>query len=276
MATKVGSGNQYNAITKAFIGDQNIYNPVKKIFVGSNGVYNLAYTSTTPPILWNKLESATSTIGANFTEYGTGISYPACKFNNGVTIAAGNEGTLYLLNSSNYISKDKWTIEFWFKYSGKYVVGGASSSGSNPSIITSGPWLGVGDSYPYLYFGHRTDGVKTQLNFLPNATVNYDIRNISINIAQNDIVFWSFVYDNTLSSPNRLKLYYYNYTTNASGIYTENNSTGTFNNVWATTNARLVLGRVQGSFSTYGMYGIYDNIKIYDYAKTDFSDRNTE
>ena len=271
----VGEDLSYKPVDSLYIGEGSINKLVKKAYIGQGGVYKQCYTP--PPIFWNKMENnLVSEIGGDLSLYGT-ASYLPAKFNNGY-FEGNNLSYTYLPSINNYLNGYEWTIEFWIKCNVNNVIAGVSQVVSTAHLISTGVINSGSGAAPYLTIQQTNNTTnKLRVTYSPNSTTPTEqcyIRGANPTIALGDLVFFALTYDTTASVNNNLKLYYYNETSGESAIYTENlSSTGT--KLPANYTSSHVLGnqRVIGLSTAYRPGVIIDNLKIFDYAKTDFSDR---
>lgn len=221
-------------------------------------------------ILHNTLDSTTAVLnsryGPDLTIVGT-PEYSACQFNNGVKCIANKYVYVPLVNFLNY---DSFAISFFCKYYAYSIISCGTSDSQIYDILYCTDAFNI---YPIIAFYHR-NGYSQLLLFL-NATNYFGLDLYSgIDIALNDIVFYSFIYDSKNTNPNILKIYYYNLTSGQSSIFTTTSSSGTASTFTPTATHILSLG--QQHVINRGGNVIIDNLKIYNYAKNDYSDLDKE
>jgi len=211
-------------------------------------------------LLWNKLgseyEVTHSETGPDFTILNnSNLAYEPVQFDNGIKCSAqSTDSKIYIPTNDLFpTTRDRGTIEFWIKINSSpqfmgYPVGNSLSSPPYSSTIVIGltPKLYVeyGDS---AYNFSSSDNAWTNDGDVIHIAVCWDTNGIdgSANIAR------SYINGVLAGSDNR---------------------TATFNN--PNTNF-YILGHTGGSYPSYENM-VIDNLKVYDYAKTDFSDRFNE
>jgi len=199
-------------------------------------------------VIWNKFENLTSEVGSNFT--GTPNSYQSAKFNNGV----------FINNSANKISASSvfdtslaqaFCVEFWYKPN-------FSSSASTRYPIISQPDSGL---QLFLFW---FEGGNWRAGYRVGETGQQVIASDSFNT--NDLIHFGLVGDNSGidGSGDKFRLY-------IDGV-----DVGSYTNGWTTSSLQTSL--TIGSYwdDSFAGNGLIDNLKVWDYAKTDFSDRNIE
>jgi hypothetical protein len=204
------------------------------------------------PIIFSKLgsdnEIQNPVIGGAGT-IGGSISYASAKFGNGAT-----------LNTTNYITfpdfyNNKFTVEFWAKM------------GHNHNDSTNRAFL-------YAVGGSRLYMIKTASNiwnvWIYSATGNAQPAsgyafNMTTTYSTNDIIHFAVTGDNTQGANSKIKLYI----NNTTQVF--NSLIAGFDQVWIPVTNILYLGS-----SDYNPAITMDNVKVYDYVKTDFSDRFDE
>jgi hypothetical protein len=227
-------------------------------------------------LLWNKMgsdfEVANSEIGSAFAQVGT-VGYSDAKFDKGHN-DNGSAANYLEFGDPNVITKrDAWTIEFWAKYDqGLTVTNGVPQEWSQPHILTSSD-NGTHGTGEVIGFLHRSPPSFTYFQISDGINAIWT-NNTTCNIATNDLVHWALVYDvNGIDgSADKIRLYYYNET---SGQATMNSASGTFNGFtkdWF----NIRFGRAIGQSDNWRPHMTIDNIKVYNYAKTNFEDRFIE
>lgn len=225
-----------------------------------------------PPVLWNRLEDASSVgnsvIGVNGTIYGSNVSYDSVKFGNGAKSTQAGTSRIEFVGIN--IPFDYGTIEFWSKL--------IQSPGSATAHVN---WFSSDDnSYPRLEFHWDCN-----LN-LGNVWIAYGgpssqrRRFHSWNASDigwtsaGDIIHFAVVWDMDESDADCLRLYSNGTRVSGSGI-TE--GTGNKTTMKGTTLDDLAILTLRNFTSSDRISNCnIDNIKYYDYAKTDFSDRHKE
>lgn len=213
-------------------------------------------------VLHNKLGSNTevsnSVVGANGTIVSNAIFKPG-KFGNGFYISNDND---YITFPPSTLSDwSKFTAEMWLKPDWSMIGGTSTSDG-----IDHSPFL--------MHEGSSLDYIS--LYFHQNGVIIFALNADSGNCA---------VYEDTLDITAE-QWYHYAIVADINGI------AGTSDKMRLYIDGNMIKAiseyYVPGSFIIYvGIYdpanpdnlefeGIIDNLKIYNYAKTDFSDRNSE
>ncbi len=223
-----------------------------------------------PPamIFHNKLGSPTeisnSIVGPGGQTYGN-VSYSLAKFGNGLTCdAIGPEYAQFNLSAID-ISISSGTVEFWFK--------------PNFTLMT-GPGFGTGDqaAVPFLINTNKNTVFMafdlTQGGF-SGAFCGVDPVRVCDTIttwAPGNIVHIALVWDKARFSGGKTM-----------AIYVNGVMTGSVTNTLLLQEGVRYFDAVHvgnaafgGSYNDMPVMGTMDNIKIYNYAKTDFSDRFTE
>lgn len=221
-------------------------------------------------LVWNKIESASggvisSEVGQNFQEYGGSMVYQDAKYGKGAYDGGANKAVDF--TDTSVLKRDAWTIEMWYKYTDLSVTNGIPSSGM-PHMWTDS--LGGG-------FLHRNSTNETY--FVLRDGVSYsEVASLDwIDIAQNDVVHWALVYDfnGIEGSGDMIRIYYHNETSGQSGY--AGAAKGSFTGIEDRgTTSGYRFGRVADVDGTYRNRITLDNVKIWDYAKTNFSDRFSE
>jgi hypothetical protein len=263
MPVSVGDASSYKISNHVWVGDGGVWKRAKKIWVGDAGSWKLAYVA---PVWWNKMESATSTIGTNLTISGT-VAYATAKFSNGMGLATTSDSTNRAL--IDMIWTPKGCFEFWYKPLYNY------NANTGERVL-----FDFRSTLNFLMtYNTATSGIPTSFGlYMPNSgnTSNiqgyYSIASIAPFLA-NGLVHVAVVWDKDkgLSGGRSFELYVNG--TRAPKTAGTGSDTADIYPTQATFTGRKLLGH---SSSTACINGYIDNLKIYDYAKTDFSDRNTE
>ncbi len=216
-------------------------------------------------ILWNKLGSQTevenSVTGPNGIISGT-ILFQPCMFDNG---AYNNTADSYITFDGSFFTPNCFTFECWFKTDFD-VVNGVAQDGKNHTLFG---WYYDRTHNMTFYFKHETDeGLCFNLH---NGYKYYHYFATSSDITFNagTIHHIALVYDrNGISGGNDIVRMYLdgNLEYNSTTLYPEETNTGGI----------FYIGVARDVSIAYPFSGTIDNIKIYNYAKTDFSDRYTE
>lgn len=197
-----------------------------------------------PPVLWNRLESSASYLHSIIGENGLATTgtpvYAANKFGNGSqhysTSAAGSIGFYRNFGTA-------FTIEFWYK--------ALTASSDNTDFFPGfGNYVIYTIANPNNFdFVIYSAGVKIRYVFPLTFSIG-------------DIFHLAIVCDS--GGANKARLF-----KNGSEIAV---ATKVTDNTWTATNLYFYIANASGGAAKYNI----DNFKIYDYAKTDFSDRNNE
>jgi hypothetical protein len=224
------------------------------------------------PIFWNKLDypSIPSVIGQDMTLY-KGVTFSPSMFNKGAYCQRSIEAAVDCLNMETIFNGlTAFTVQFWQKYTDYSVLAGDPSV-DLPHVLTIGVFFSL---------IHRKNASLTYFTVYPDYPITSDyfqVSGMTPNIAINDIVFWGLVYDKNGvgGSTHKVRVYYYNLTSGESAIYLQNviSGSGTSKSINWEANSLLRFGRAYGNSTTWANGCKVDNLMIYDYAKTDFSDR---
>jgi len=203
-------------------------------------------------LLWSKMGAAGEITSPEVGEAGaiTGGSYAACKFDNGFQVDANSE---YIKFDNSDLLITKGCIEFWYKPF--YDVDYASLA--HIVAIKNAP----------TELHCRFDPNSNKLDFYIAGSGGTSRSDWTIDWSVNDLVHIACVYDKDAGFDGaKTTALYVNGVEKASGT----TAFATLN--WGT--ADLNVGN--RSDNDRQANGIIDNIKIWDYAKIDFSDRNIE
>lgn len=218
------------------------------------------------PILWNKLEEPVdgvveSEIGPNGTIVGA-PEFQNAKFNKGV-ISPTADGNGVLFDNVTGFRLAKTTIEFWFKTPWDVTNGRAADDSYNFSIgfwdDTTTAWGGI--TIVYTYGGQYAPAFwDTAGNWYPFNAGSW-LANTDHHAA--------FVFDKDGIDGSLNTFRYY-----LDGVLTAYSNTA-YVTTGITDNVKIsVCGFIIGALQ-FGEHAnlIHDNLKVYDYAKVDFSDR---
>lgn len=241
-----------------------------------NPVVILFYSS---PVLWNKLESEecieNSEIGPDGFVYGSGISFLPGKFGNGFHSGSNNTGPNFgLWEEINQDYNIKGTVEFWWKPARNY-----GEIGSPDQLFVSGvyeqPWV---LPFQLMYRWRESDPEMGGFEFsVYGGDTNFAYRTGKVvPFMEGELVHVAFVWD-MAGLPEDSEANY--------GVYV-NGTYFSLTNVYSPEEpvTELMLKPV-GAYFSMGYYtadsnnqnqGVIDNVKIFDYAKADFSDRSVE
>jgi len=227
-------------------------------------------------ILWNKLgnteEVEKSELGTDMTITGT-LTHSDVKFNNGYNDGGAGGAANYLsFADPSIFYRDRGCIEFWSKYDqGMAIVNGDPTVWSQPHVFNC--HVNPTGSSGYIAMLHRDAPSYTYLQIY-NGSQSITAINSSCNIAIDNIVHWALVYDldGIDGTTDKLRLYYYNETSGENSI---TSATGTFSG-WPIEFNNARFGRCAGQSDNWRPHMSIDNVKVCNYAKTDFSDRFNE
>ena len=199
-------------------------------------------------ILWHKLESAgVSEKGPDPVEYNPPTTYASAKFGLGVDCGTGNSvARPYLVFPSAWYL-DQSTVEFWVKPTyGSGSIGVTHNlmyqvytSGNEIRIATDGFWVII-SGYAYYIF------------------------QIDETWSSGDLIHIAVTLDVSAGATAKIKFYCNGVSQTFSSIYSG------YDNVWPVGYDDIEVG------GYYSPDCIIDNIKVFDYIKTDFSDRFVE
>lgn len=231
-------------------------------------------------VLWNKINSAASVnnsiIGANLTAGGS-MSFTTGKYNNGFQVGATGNGAAYgmQLPANSIDDIGVITYEFWYKHDVSFS--GTANYARFFHFST--------DSGAYNHFFVRSDSYKIYINIWdgPSPATNYETAE------------WNFASMNALDAYFELASAggdgaFHHYAIvidkDATQVFTfykdgvslgapdTTTSGGTIPDPLPQT--ELIYIGVHQSATNQGMCGIMDNLKIWNYVKTDFTDRFNE
>lgn len=260
------------------------------VLVSANGIRLLRnnnkiavhQTSTKQCILWNKLgsaaEVANSEIGPNMTAVGS-ITYQSAKFSGGAYCARTSIMSITSTGVGPLIEgKSAFTIEWWQKYVDISVTAGIPSVDMPHVFAISSSTSGA---TPTISLLHRNSANKTYFTVSPNTSATYfQVNAMTPDIAIGDLVHWAVLYDaNGIDGgSDNVRVYYYNQTSGQSATYLQNVATGTATALTGFNDRQFRFGRAVdvSNLASYNNSGVVDNVKIWNYAKTDFFDKNIE
>ena len=212
-----------------------------------------------PPIEFNRIESdsgvAASVAGSGYSITGS-PAYAAGKYGNGINVPANNSGLVVCTSYLGDILKTQGTIELWYKpvYAStdgtlRFITGGYG---------TPGP---TGVTLHYIYWRDGKFYFQTAKNHLHQTAT-------AVSFSAGEWIHLAGVWDDAgiNGGANRTQLY-------VNGVL-KGYYSGAIVIVGAEWNG--IMNIVGFSHTTASGYGVNDNIKVYDYAKTDFSDRFNE
>ena len=224
-----------------------------------------------PPecIFWNTLESTAhvnySAAGPNGTVIGP-VTYVPAQFDNGARIDANGEA-LDFIDSYDRLFGARGCAEFWTKTDWN-CTNGLSGDGATHKYLYGHQVTGGGDQNAEMniqgggvLWGFRHNGVWAYGALGPVAGMTW---------LAGTLVHIAFVWDQTGigGSANTYRIYF-----NGAQIHSSNNA---FTPPAFSPGPTVAIGNDQDQGRIHPIDAVVDNFKIWDYAKTDFSDRFTE
>ena len=252
-----------------YMDNVKIYNYIKTDFSDRNDEFGKPLYKPTQEleglILWNKLGS-TDITNSNYGPNGVIIGAPtfsAAKFKEGILSQADGNGAVF--RNAIGFTEAEFTIEYWFNTPFFNVTNGLAADSSLHFNISwwdsvGGGWGGVTTVYNYgggygpgIWIGGINEFFNTGTwlaNTLHHAAFVFNVAGIDS-------------------------------TANTFRYYLDGDLVASSNTVYTpavTSNARIGVGGYMIGAEQLGEYSntIIDNIKVYNYAKTDFSDRFIE
>ncbi|MCK5644941.1 MAG: hypothetical protein KAJ19_29345, partial [Gammaproteobacteria bacterium] len=214
-------------------------------------------------VLWNKLDDVTavqnSEIGIDGIETGT-IQYNAGKFGDGsYTNSTDNRINFQNFTSSSVNDWQEFTMEFWFK-TDYDVEDGVALDGN---VYTLYNWR-INDENRNL--SQITNDYRGWQYFIEVSNTVYRYTNTTISFTSEEAHHFAVVVNNSGidGGDDKVRMYLDNDLTY--------NLTTTHPSLSGTQDLLLLVHLTAGGYTT-PFNGLMDNIKIYNYAKTDFSDR---
>ncbi|MBI4978443.1 MAG: hypothetical protein HZC28_13265 [Spirochaetes bacterium] len=262
-----------NTYATNFTNAAGTYAVVLKV-IDSAGAYGITtnqvmvYAVNPGLILWNKLESAASlsnsVVGANgwFTGSSSNYSFTGGKYNNGLQAVGFFDCSNKVVFPGSVMSNRKQCIEFWYKKTGTWQAG----AGAN--LIC----YGIPGSPSYNIDAHILTGYSGVhlLEFSYAGTVmGTSVHDTDIVSNQNYHMAFVWDEDGIGGGSDKMRVY-------IDGVLV--GSTNTANARTIVTNQQFVVGDIHAvsGWPEWCAQGVIDNLKIFNYAKTDFSDRFTE
>ncbi len=202
-----------------------------------------------PPILWNRLEDDSSVqksiIGVNGTINGT-VSYASGKFGNGLSNNTFSPDNSVTFTNAYTSSSNSMTIEFWWKptYS--------SSDANYHTLLTTS----TGKIHIFWNAAVKKIGIYLGLDAV--------LYNFAITFSANQLQHIGAILNVNGGVGQRLKLYQDGNSLSA---------TIQLEAVW-TTLGTITFKTCSATFEN--VNAVVDNLKIYDYVKTNFDDRHDE
>lgn len=203
-------------------------------------------------VLWNKLGSDaqvdTSEIGPNGVRSGT-VAYGAGKFNNGVNDCDGSNYVVF----NDVVTINLFTADLWWKPNIN------SNSGTVSDIVNNG--LDGVDSWGFYAYLEGADSIVVAIEIVGT----YTVYRFPISFSSGDLFHLGIMMDKSAGNGLRMRLFKDNVEISPSSI--TNDVTWTS----AVATRDFVIAPVMGT-----VHGVIDDLVIWNTAKTDFSDRNTE
>ena len=213
------------------------------------------------PTYWSKLESNSDITSPQTGPAGTLIgtpTYSTCKFDNGVYINANNEGYKFQ-NIGTTIAMNKGTVGCWLK-TDYNVTNGAPSDGARHFILDY--WINANNRI-ILYF--YLDAIKLIRKVGGSDVILADTTS---DWSAGDVVHLAVVWDKDAGFDGAKTMALY-----VNGIQSASLTTAL--PACADSEDAYVHIGIQEN-GTYPTDGVIDNLKIYDYCKTAFTDKDTE
>lgn len=214
------------------------------------------------PRIWNRLGSniqvQNSVLGIDGAWTGT-PTYNAGKFGNG---SYSNSNSNYITLPDTSFSPNQFTFDFWFK-TDYNVTNGVPSDASRHALVT---YYLSNSARVAIEFSSATG---FYVSYIGTSPINY-ITTTGLTFSSGVIQHFGIVYDSNqiAGSADYFRLYW-----NGSLL---NNSTSSGGTMASGGNIHALIMFFSGAPFTNPMDGLIDNLKIYDYVKTDFTDRFNE
>jgi len=231
-------------------------------------------------VLWNKLGSQSeienSEVGPNGIIYGSGISFVAGKFGDGFTAGTSttgpNFGSWEVINPNYNLAG---TVEFWWRPARDFDEPSSSPDEIFVSGLWSDPWI---LPFQLMYRWRECNGIGGfDFQVVDESLTSHHLYTGKVVPFQaDDWVHVAFVWDMN-GLPNHPEVYYGTYVNGQYYPLVDCQDPGASINV--------IMAKPAGAYFSMGYYdadwnnrleGVLDNVIIWNYAKTDFSDRFTE
>jgi Secretion system C-terminal sorting domain/FIMAH domain len=239
------------------------------------------FSQTDNLLLWNKLGSQTeienSDFGPDGSIYGSGISFPTGFFDNGFTSNGSNTGPNFgLWEAFNPDYDLAGTVEFWWKPQRNYDEGNSPPD----EVFISGLWgnpMKVPFQLIYRWREHEgLGGIEARVHCTDGLEHVFRIGKVAPFNA-GDWVHIAFLWDIEGIHEEGEPIFYGAYVDGIYYPFFDVNSPGVSINyrIEKRLGAYLSMGYYDADWGV-RLEGILDNIKVWNYAKTDFSDRFLE
>jgi hypothetical protein len=222
-----------------------------------------------PPILFNRVgstvETTHSVIGENGIEAAS-VSYTPGRFGNGI-ICNGSTKYVSFPNSGNIYLGTKGAIEFWFAPQGYSITDGSASTATPAfKFLFSTSGNTSANLFDFGFINNSGTVIRSRANGTYNGFGAGTLNPTGFTLADGVFGHVAIVWNETgIDNGSDTVRFYFN---NVLLLSTTNSLTlPSSNTLWF------------GSYELASVYfanAIIDNLKIYDYAKTDFSDRFNE
>jgi hypothetical protein len=231
-------------------------------------------------VLWNKLGSAeeveTSEYGPNLIENGSDMSYVPAKFGNGLNANPGGRTSEVYAPSWQAIFNNKYafTFECWIKLNNWYIIDSKTSDSKlHVMVQTSNDDTSEG-GYGIFDLSFRSWGICV---FYSDGTIGYGGSGIAaeaystsgINRSLGSLVHIAASYEFS-GGLGKMKFYM------DGELITDGTPVEHIDGINYEKDWKFHIGDTRDNYSDYYFNNVIDNVKIWNYAKTDFSDRNTE
>ncbi|MBN1578554.1 MAG: hypothetical protein JW913_18470 [Chitinispirillaceae bacterium] len=227
-------------------------------------------------VLWNKLgsqdEVENSEVGPDGFIYGTGTNFVTGQFGNGFTSGSANSGPNFgLWETINPDYNLRGTVEFWWKPARDYNEGNSAPDQLFVSGIWQDPWI-----LPFQLMYRWREGTEGMGGFEFQTSSHYLRSGKVVPFNTDDWVHVAFVWDMD-GLPDHSDAFY--------GVYVNESYYQLYDALDPSGTINYPMDKPIGAYFSMGYYdadgnnqcqGVIDNIKIYNYAKTDFSDRFIE
>lgn len=215
--------------------------------------------------LWARLESSTSDVGPNGTTVGSPSFPVGGKFGNALDIDADGKHIAWSA-STLFPIQDEWCLEFWFK---PYfnIVNGAPPGGIFYTA-SIGAWYNTATAKPL--YAYWNSGSAHQFSFRNSGDTGWLIAILVDNYSLAAGVWGHFAIVRSAAAAfdeDKTAAIYFN------GVQLKSSNTAGTTNTMVGKN--LYLGSNLGVAGR-NANGMYDNVRVWNYPRTDFSGRDVE